>query len=107
MNEAHGFGCGKPTDADLAETKPGETAILRPAMKITEPTLDEEAEQAMSDLRALAHRIQELGKRITQHDYSDGINVGSAVLEWVGACGKLANKLDEVGLCQDKEGFYL
>lgn len=91
----------------MKELQPGEPAILDPAMKFVPPTLDQKAEAAMSELRRVARQIQELGKEVCAHDYSDGVNLGQGILDWVGACGKLANKFDEVGLCQDKESFFL
>lgn len=109
----------KAADAkDTAESQEA-AALLDKAMGIVDreesrerlgpcfETLDAEAEFRLGQLRKLARELQEFGQSITQHDYSDGVNVGQAILAFVGECGKLANKFEEIGLYDDKESFFL
>lgn len=112
---------GKAADAkDTAESQEA-AAIIDKIMGIVEAeerraamgpsfeTLDDEAAFLLSELRKVARHLQEFGVRIAENDYSDGINAGQAILDLVGACSKLADKFDEVGLYDSSkgEGFHV
>ena len=87
---------------DLNEQEPGRPVSPR-------KTLEDDCEALMAELRAMAHKIQKHGQQITMHDYTDGITAGKSIIEFVEACGKLANAFDDivgsVQECEMKKAF--